>query len=126
MGQGFALKPSDGAVYAPFDGVVRQVFPTRHAIGIESEHGVIMLIHIGIGTVNMHGTGFVSYVEQGQQIHKGEEIMEFWDPAIKKAGYDDTVMVTITNTKEFDQVDVLPKDNQTIDSSTNVMKLIKN
>ena len=85
-----------------------------------------MLIHIGIGTVNMHGTGFVSYVEQGQQIHKGEEIMEFWDPAIKKAGYDDTVMVTITNTKEFDQVDVLPKDNQTIDSSTNVMKLIKN
>lgn len=126
MGQGFALKPSDGAVYAPFDGVVRQVFPTRHAIGIESEHGVIMLIHIGIGTVNMHGTGFVSYVEQGQQIHKGEEIMEFWDPAIKKAGYDDTVMVTITNTKEFDQVDVLPKDNQTIDSSTNVVKLIKN
>lgn len=100
-----------------------QVFPTRHAIGIESEHGIIMLIHIGIGTVNMHGTGFVSYVEQGQQIHKGEEIMEFWDPAIKKAGY--TVMVTITNTKEFDQVDVLPKDNQTINSSTNVIKLIK-
>ena len=126
MGQGFALKPTDGAVYAPFDGVVRQVFPTRHAIGLESDDGIIMLIHVGIGTVNMNGTGFVSYVEQGQRVKQGEEVLEFWDPAIRKAGYDDTVMVTITNTKDFNAVDVLPQAGQAIDTNTDVLKLTKN
>ena len=125
MGKGYALKPTDGKVYAPFDGIVRQVFPTRHAIGIESDHGIIMLIHIGIGTVNMQGTGFVSYVEKDQQIKKGQEILEFWDPAIKKAGFDDTVMITITNAQEFNEVDLLPQDGQKINAFDNVMKLVK-
>lgn len=96
MGQGIAIKPSDGRIYAPFDGVVKVTFPTRHAIGLVADNGVATLIHIGIGTVNMRGTGFVSYVDKNQRVKKGDLLIEFWRPAIIKAGYDDTVMVVMT------------------------------
>lgn len=97
LGKGFAIKPSDGCVYAPFDAMVRQVFTTRHAVGLVSEDGIVLLIHIGIGTVKLKGTGFVSYVVEGEHVKKGDKLIEFWDPAIKKAGLDDTVIVTVTN-----------------------------
>lgn len=102
MGKGFAITPSDGKVIAPFSGTVRATFSTRHAIGIESDNGIMLLIHVGIDTVKLRGTGFISYFDKDQHFDKGQELMEFWDPAIKKAGLDDTVMVTITNSKDFD------------------------
>lgn len=101
MGKGFAIKPSDGKVYAPFDGTVEATFPTRHAIGLRSDSGILTLIHIGIGTVKMRGTGFVQYVDQGQHVSQGQQLIEFWDPAIKKAGHDDTVMVVINTYKDI-------------------------
>lgn len=101
LGKGFAIKPSDGCVYAPFDAMVRQVFTTRHAVGLVSEDGIVLLIHIGIGTVKLKGTGFVSYVLEGEHVKKGDKLIEFWDPAIKKAGLDDTVIVTVTNSHVF-------------------------
>ncbi|MGF1391435.1 PTS sugar transporter subunit IIA [Streptococcus infantarius] len=101
LGKGFAIKPSDGCVYAPFDAMVRQVFTTRHAVGLVSEDGIVLLIHIGIGTVKLKGTGFVSYVIEGEHVKKGDKLIEFWDPAIKKAGLDDTVIVTVTNSHVF-------------------------
>lgn len=106
MGAGVAIVPSDGKVYAPFDGVVKTVFVTRHAIGLVSDNGIPALIHVGIGTVKMKGTGFVTYVNEGQHVTKGEQIMEFWDPAIKKAGLDDTVMFTFANSDLFEKFDV--------------------
>lgn len=102
MGKGFAITPSDGKVIAPFSGTVRATFSTRHAIGIESDNGIMLLIHVGIDTVKLRGTGFISYFDKDQHFDKGQELMEFWDPAIKKAGLDDTVMVTVTNSKDFD------------------------
>ena len=102
MGKGFAIKPSDGKVIAPFSGTVRATFSTRHAIGLESDNGIMLLIHVGIDTVKLRGTGFISYFDKDQHFDKGDELMEFWDPAIKKAGLDDTVMVTVTNSKDFD------------------------
>lgn len=105
MGKGFAIEPSDGGVYAPFDGIVEATFPTRHAIGLKSDSGVLALIHIGIKTVDMRGTGFVQYVEKGDRIKAGEELLEFWAPAIKKAGLDDTVMVVITNHDRIGSLD---------------------
>lgn len=108
-GRGFAIKPSDGRVIAPFDATVKQMFNTRHAVGIVGDNGIALLIHIGVGTVKMRGTGFVSYVDTGTHIKKGTELIEFWDPAIQKAGLDDTVMVTVTNTKKFDDFDLVAK-----------------
>jgi len=102
MGKGFAIKPADGGVYAPFDGVVEATFPSRHAIGLRSDNGILTLIHIGVGTVNMRGTGFVQYVEKGDHVTQGQELIEFWNPAIVKAGLDDTVMVVVSNYKDID------------------------
>lgn len=117
-GNGFAIKPNDGKVLAPFDATISQVFTTRHAVGIVGDNGVAMLIHIGIGTVSMRGTGFVSYVEKGDHVKAGTELLEFWDPAIKKAGLDDTVIVTVTNSQKFRNFDLLTAAGTVIQANT--------
>jgi lactose/raffinose/galactose permease len=122
MGKGFAIKPTDGQVLAPFDGEVVATFPTRHAIGLRSDTGVLTLIHIGIGTVEMRGTGFVQYVEKGNHVKQGQELIEFWQPAIKKAGLDDTVMVVITN-KDMPEFDYLKELGEDVKDSEDVLKL---
>lgn len=123
VGQGFAIKPSDGKVLAPFDATVRQVFTTRHAVGLVGDNGVVLLIHIGLGTVALNGTGFVSYVEQGQRVKKGQELIEFWDPTIKKAGLDDTVIVIITNSDKFSDIDLMAKAGQVVQAEDNILEL---
>ncbi|WP_267201979.1 glycoside-pentoside-hexuronide (GPH):cation symporter [Limosilactobacillus kribbianus] len=124
MGQGFALKPSDGKVYAPFAGTVRATFSTKHAVGLVSDSGVALLIHVGIDTVQLHGTGFVTYFDKGQHVEKGDELMEFWDPTIKKAGLDDTVIVTVTNSEEFD-FELEKQAGEEVTSKDNVLKVTK-
>lgn len=123
VGQGFAIKPSDGKVLAPFDATVRQVFTTRHAVGLVGDNGVVLLIHIGLGTVELKGTGFVSYVEQGQRVKKGQELIEFWDPTIKKAGLDDTVIVVVTNSKNFDNIKMTVQAGTEVKAGENVLEL---
>ncbi|MFL2018983.1 glycoside-pentoside-hexuronide (GPH):cation symporter [Weissella hellenica] len=126
VGKGFAVVPTDGKVYAPFDATVKQVFPTRHAVGLVSADGVALLIHIGFGTVHMNGTGFVSLVTEGQTVKKGDQLIEFWDPAIKKAGYDDTVAVVVTNWQNFKDFNVVtPIDKQVTAVSEAVFTLSK-
>ncbi|MBB1095727.1 glycoside-pentoside-hexuronide (GPH):cation symporter [Limosilactobacillus agrestis] len=124
MGKGFAIKPSDGKVIAPFSGTVRATFSTRHAIGLESDNGIMLLIHVGIDTVKLHGTGFISYFDKNQHFDKGQELMEFWDPAIKKAGLDDTVMVTVTNSKNFD-IKLLKNAGEKVTTTDIVMEVTK-
>ena len=123
VGQGFAIKPSDGKVLAPFDATVRQVFTTRHAVGLVGDNGVVLLIHIGLGTVKLKGTGFVSYVEQGQRVKKGQELIEFWDPTIKKAGLDDSVIVVVTNSEKFSKIELMKDPGQEIQAEENVLSL---
>lgn len=122
-GQGFAIKPKDGRVLAPFDATVRQVFTTRHAVGLVNDEGIALLIHVGIGTVKLKGTGFVSYVEQGDKVKKGQELIEFWDPTIKKAGLDDTVIVTVTNSDKFDDITLTGQPNTDVHAGDNVLSL---
>ena len=122
-GDGFAVKPTDGRVLAPFDAEVKQVFTTRHAVGLLSDDGVALLIHIGIGTVKLKGTGFVSYVEEGQRVKKGQEILEFWDPVIKKAGLDDTVIVTVTNTEKLGPIDLTAAPGTTVHAGDDVLRV---
>lgn len=101
MGLGFAIIPKSGKVYAPFDGVVKTIAPTKHYIVLESRQGIILLIHIGLGTAKLNGTGFVNYVVAGDYVKAGQEIIGFWDPVIKKADLDDTVVVTVINSQFF-------------------------
>ncbi|MFC6181238.1 glycoside-pentoside-hexuronide (GPH):cation symporter [Lactiplantibacillus daowaiensis] len=104
-GAGIAIQPTDGQVFAPFNATVKQVFATRHAIGIVGDNGVALLIHIGIDTVKLRGTGFVAYVTAGQHVAKGTKLIEFWQPTIKQAGLDDVVLITVTNTTAWQTVE---------------------
>ena len=123
VGQGFAIKPTDGRVLAPFDATVRQVFTTRHAVGLVGDNGVVLLIHIGLGTVKLKGTGFVSYVSEGQKVKKGQELIEFWDPTIKKAGLDDTVIMIVTNSQDFNNIKLITQAGTEVKAEDKVMSL---
>ena len=123
MGKGFAIKPNDGRVYAPFDGEVAAAFATRHAIGLKSKDGLTVLIHIGIDTAKLNGTGFVQYVVQGQEVKKGQELIEFWDPTIKQHGLDDTVLVTVVNSKDYQKLAVTEKFGKTVAAGDPIMEI---
>lgn len=123
LGGGFALVPEDGKVYAPFTGTVRQLAKTRHSIVLENEHGVLVLIHIGLGTVKLNGTGFVSYVEEGSHVEAGQEILEFWDPVIKQAKLDDTVVVTVINSETFANSKLILPIGHSVQALDDVFKL---
>ena len=125
MGKGFAIKPTDGAVFAPISGTIRQILPTRHAVGIESEDGVIVLIHVGIGTVKLNGEGFISYVEQGDRVEVGQKLLEFWSPIIEKNGLDDTVLVTVTNSEKFSAFHLEKKVGEKVEALSEVITFKK-
>ncbi|MBQ1305415.1 MAG: PTS glucose transporter subunit IIA [Erysipelotrichales bacterium] len=104
MGPSVGIVPEEGAVYAPFDGKVMMVFPTGHAIGLGSDSGMEVLIHIGVDTVQMNGDGFKLLAAQDDEVKKGQKLIEFDIDKIKAAGHPDTVIVAITN--GFDYTDV--------------------
>lgn len=101
LGQGVAIIPRVGALYAPFDAVVVAAFPTGHAIGLKHADGAEALIHIGIDTVKLAGKHFSLKVEKGQQVAAGDLLVEFDIEAIEAAGYNVTTPVIITNAKKF-------------------------
>lgn len=104
MGKGVAIKPSGNTVYSPVDGTIAVAFPTGHAYGLKSDEGVEVLIHIGIDTVNMEGKGFDVKVEANQKVKKGDVLGTFDSNAIKEAGYDNTTMIIVTNTANYNEV----------------------
>lgn len=95
-GKGFVIKPSGDSIYAPFDGTIKFTFSTNHVFGIISDTGLEMIIHVGIGTVNMRGKGFVTHYIDGQKVHAGDLLLTFDRDAIKEAGYDDIVVTFFT------------------------------
>lgn len=107
LGEGIAIEPKDGKVYAPFDGTVSSLFPTNHAIGLVSSDGVEMLIHIGLDTVKLKGKHFIAHVKQEQKVKKGDLLIEFDQKAIKAAGYDTIVPIVISNTDSYKRVDIV-------------------
>lgn len=107
VGKGIAVKPMSDEVHAPFDGKVISVFPTKHAIGLKSDNGVELLIHLGIDTVNLKGKYFDSKVKDGQRIKKGDLLETFDVKEIEKAGYDTVVPIIVTNSDNFD--DIIPE-----------------
>lgn len=105
LGKGAVVVPSVGKVYAPFDGQLVTLFPTKHALGIVSKDGVEVLIHIGINTVDLNGQCFQSYVEQGDEVKAGQLLVEFDIAGIQKAGYSTQTMVIVTNTQQYPDIE---------------------
>lgn len=104
MGQGIAVKPSQGVVYAPADAEVSIAFPTGHAFGLKTAKGAEILIHVGIDTVSMNGEGFEAKVAQGDKVKAGDVLGTFDSNKIAAAGLDDTTMVIVTNTADYASV----------------------
>ncbi|WP_173228795.1 MULTISPECIES: sucrose-specific PTS transporter subunit IIBC [unclassified Streptococcus] len=104
MGQGIAVKPSQGVVYAPADAEVSIAFPTGHAFGLKTTDGAEVLIHVGIDTVSMNGDGFEAKVAQGDKVKAGDVLGTFDSNKIAAAGLDDTTMVIVTNTADYASV----------------------
>ena len=104
MGQGIAVKPSQGVVYAPADAEVSIAFPTGHAFGLKTTDGAEVLIHVGIDTVTMNGDGFEAKVAQGDKVKAGDVLGTFDSAKIAAAGLDNTTMVIVTNTADFASV----------------------
>lgn len=106
MGIGAAVKDPDGKVVSPADGEITVLFATKHAVGIHTDEGADILIHVGLDTVKLNGNHFEAKVAQGDRVKKGQLLLEFDADAIRKAGYDTTTPVLVTNPADFGTVTI--------------------
>lgn len=105
MGDGVAIKPSNGTVVSPIEGKVVQVFPTKHAVGLETKSGVEILIHIGLETVGMGGEGFEAHVEAGATVKLGDKLITFDQALVNEKAKSDVIPVIITNTDQMKTIE---------------------
>ena len=104
MGRGAAVKNPEGKVYSPFDGEITVFFPTNHAIGLKSDDGIELLIHVGMDTVKLNGEGFTPRAAVGDRVKRGQLLLEFDPKVITKAGYQTTTPVVVTNHQDFGDI----------------------
>ena len=104
LGKGVAVEPSEGKIYAPFNGKVSAVFPTNHAVGIISDDGCEVLIHIGIDTVSLNGKYFTGHIREEQRVKAGDLLVEFEQEQIQKEGYCTDVIVLVSNTDQYQKI----------------------
>lgn len=107
LGKGFAIAPAEGKVVAPFDGKIAAIFPTKHAIGLVSETGVEILIHVGLNTVELNGKYFEALVAADKIVKKGQPILTFDLEKIQAAGYDTQVPIIVTNTAQYSSIETI-------------------
>lgn len=116
LGKGAAIIPEEGKVYAPADGVITALFPTLHAIGMQADNGLELLIHIGLDTVQLNGEGFRAMVKQGDRVKKGQLLVTFDKEFIESKGFCLETPVLVTNSDDFlevietKQIEVSPGD----------------
>ena len=115
MGEGVAINPSEGVIYAPAEGTISLIFPTKHAMGITLNSGVELLIHAGIDTVKMEGKGFETFVETGVKVKKGDKLLSFDMDLVKEKGYKTQTMFLVADAKgkEVEVVEAADADNNT-------------
>ncbi|MCY6353944.1 glucose PTS transporter subunit IIA [Clostridium sp. ZS2-4] len=106
LGDGFAVVPIDNKVFAPIDGEVAVLFPTKHAVAIKSEQGVEVLVHIGIDTIDLNGEGFIAYVEQGDMVKKGDLLITFDNFIVDEKAKSLITPVIITNMEKVSKIRV--------------------
>ena len=107
IGKGVGIIPQKGVLYAPADGEISTVFVTGHAVGMVTDKEAEILMHIGINTVEMNGEGFIKKVKDGQKVKAGDILIEFDMEKIKRAGYNTTTMMVISNSEEYSDIGVL-------------------
>lgn len=106
MGEGFAVTPSDDAVFTPVSGTITSVFPTKHAIGIKADNDLEILVHMGIDTVSLKGEPFTVFVTEGQKVGRGQMLAKMDLAKVKASGKDSDIMVVCTNSNELAQLDI--------------------
>lgn len=106
LGNGFAVIPQEGKVYAPFDGICENLFDTAHALGLVSDNGIELLIHVGLETVTLNGKPFKAHIKNGQNFKSGDLLLEFDIEQIKKSGCKIQTPVIVTNSDQFSNIDV--------------------
>lgn len=123
LGDGIAIKPTEGKVFSPVNGIVETIFPTKHAIGIKLNNGIEVLIHIGINTVELKGEFFNSHIECGSKVSVGELLIEFDINGITEKGYNITTPIIITNMEGFSKIDSFASGNVEIEDD--LFRLVK-
>ncbi|HZJ86938.1 MAG TPA: beta-glucoside-specific PTS transporter subunit IIABC [Erysipelothrix sp.] len=119
LGKGVIVTPKEGKLYAPFSGTVTVLFPTLHAIGMISDNGTEVLIHVGIDTVNLDGEHFKSYIQQGDVVKHGDLLLEFDIEAIQNDGYSIETPIVITNTGDY--LDILVEEKQEVNTNDTII-----
>lgn len=104
LGKGIAIQPTDGTLISPADGIVTTLFPTNHAVGVTTESGAEILMHIGMDTVQLEGKYFTSYVKQGERVTMGQPLIEFDIEKIENAGYPIITPIVVTNSDKFKEI----------------------
>ncbi|WOW21250.1 beta-glucoside-specific PTS transporter subunit IIABC [Clostridioides difficile] len=122
LGKGVAITPKEGKVVAPFDGTVMTLFPTKHAIGIISDNGCELLIHIGLNTIQLEGKYFKSFVNQGDKIKKGQTLITFDIESISKEGYCLETPVVVTNYSDY--VDIVENTQKHVNNSQELITVL--
>lgn len=122
MGKGIAIDPVEGKLVSPVSGEITMIFPTSHAVGITSDEGTEILIHIGMDTVKMNEEGFIPHVKQGDRVIKGQLLIEFDIFKIQDAGYSVITPIVITNSKDY--LDVITTDKELIDPKDQLMTIV--
>ncbi|MGT2801139.1 beta-glucoside-specific PTS transporter subunit IIABC [Streptococcus henryi] len=123
MGKGIAVDPTDGVVTAPTNAEVTLVFPTGHAIGLRTENGAELLIHIGMDTVSLDGKGFETFVKAGDKVAAGQKLISFDIDAIKEAGLPIISPVIVTNSDDY--VDILMTQDETVSAGAYLLTTVK-
>lgn len=121
MGHVIGIKPQAPTVYAPFSGTIIVSAGTLHAVGMRSDDGMEVLIHLGVDTVNMLGEGFVGYVSQGERVSAGDALITMDLERIAAAGHSDVVIMALTNSAAFEVADVVSHDGAQVAAGEKVM-----
>ena len=123
LGKGCAVWPEGDTVYAPVSGEITVTM--GHAVGIKSDNGIEVLVHVGVDTVNLQGKGFTAYVKQGDHVAAGQPVLGIDRKVIADAGYKDCVVVAVSNTAEFASVDLAVEADSTVAAGAAVVKVTR-